>query len=202
MVALCHPRTQSCVYTASELVFLQHGTIRLVHPHTLLSMAGLRSCCLPPCAGSPASCLTWHDLMLLSSKPTLSLSSLLHLQPQQPSDGPASTSSYLLNRLHLSFLDPAAPQAHASSYLSSLSSPMRVPYPQPTLPSQQRLSLDLTCLSSCASSSLIVRLVGEPFTSCLHPLPTPLWSSTGHSVEEQQAPRPLDEVGEMRLRSS
>lgn len=194
MASPCYPRTQSCVYTASELVSLQHGTIRLVHPHTLLSIAGLRSCCLPPCAGSPAFCLTWHDLMLFSSKPTLSLSSHLHLQSQQLSDGSASTSSHLLSGVLLSFLDPVAPRTHASSYPFSLSSPMRVPYPQPTLPSQQRLSLDLTCLSSCASSSLIVRLVGEPSTSCLHPIYTPLWSSTGHSEEEQQAPCPIGEV--------
>lgn len=80
-------------------------------------MAGLRSCCLPPCAGSPAFCLTWHSLMLFSSKPTLSLSSRLHLQSQQPSDGSASAFSHLLNGLLLCFL------VSASSSPSSLSSP-------------------------------------------------------------------------------
>lgn len=200
VASLCHPRTQPCVDTASESVFLKHGSIRMVHSHTLLSMAGLRFRCLPPCAGSPAFSLIWHDLVLLSSKPTfISFAT--------------STSSIpaVLRWVGFSFLsckEPSAPSfpslqcLGASSYPSSLSSPMPVPHPQPTLPSQQKLSLDLTCLSSCASSSLIVRLVGEPSTSCLHALPTPLWSSTGHSEEERQAPCPLDEVGERRPRTS
>lgn len=154
--------------------------------------------------GSSTFCLIWHELTPpLSSRPALSLFSLLHLQSQQTSNGPASTSCHRMNHLLLSFLIFRSPAGHASAYPSAracLSFPsMLVPYPQPALPFQLKFSTDLICLSSCASSSLIV---GEPSTSCLHPLLTPLWPSTGHSEEEQQGPRPLDEVGEMRLRSS
>lgn len=101
-----HPRTQTYMYTASELVSLKHGTIRLVQPHTLLSTARARDlgpAVSAPTAGSSTFCLIWHELTPpFSSRPALSLFSLLHLQSQQTSNGPASTSCHRMKHLLLS----------------------------------------------------------------------------------------------------